>query len=94
MKFGPWNVPVDHSSIHVDLRMRVEETNHLVQHRPSGMTDVEAQLWMLHQHIFEQQWIAESHSVVWSADVRLSGGPGADVNANDNVQFFSGSIAY
>ena len=41
-------IDVDYGDINVDLRKSVQEANHLIEQRPTGIHNVQPQLWVLH----------------------------------------------
>ena len=45
--------PVDHAHVHVDLRVRLQEGDHLIEQRPTGMHDVQAHLRMTEQRLLQ-----------------------------------------
>ena len=46
IKLLPRQRPVDNSQVNIDLRMRPHERQEIIDHRPSGMHDVNAKRWV------------------------------------------------
>lgn len=79
--------PHERANFGVHLPVCPHQREQVVDERPSRMHDVDTQLRMLQQQIFELQCAMEPGAVVWK-EVRGAWRPRADVNADRNVERF------
>jgi len=57
------NGPVNYGNVHVNLRVRVKESDHLIAHRPASVHHIEAHFGMADEHVLQQQRVADSSAI-------------------------------
>src|SRR5689334_15111514 len=88
MELGFRQPPIDDSKIDIDLGVSQKESEQFVDEWPSGMAYVDAEFGVSHEHIFQEQGIAETHAILREATVSGSGRAESNVNTDRNIELF------